>query len=256
MAQTYNRSDSEAFAQKVSKKIAGWYSKREHHDKAVERIVKQREEIISLLESVKKVDVTQLLKYLDDSGFYYRPSSGTRHHNFPGGLAEHSLGTFKIVEHWNNLSPKERHMKTFYPFAKFLVNKKVSCDIINEKMDHDDMVIAAICHDLCKAKQFYLKGRSIKIHNSDYEAKCKHSALSVERLKALGINTAECDELLLAVREHMSLFSKARYNEEAKRHARGQNSMLAIAVWAADKIDASRHPARKSNYCRNRSQNL
>lgn len=244
MEKTDFQLNSKDFALKVSNKIAGWYPTQDQHDKAVERIVNQREEIIGLLKGVTKVDVSRLLKYLDDSGFYYRPSSGTRHHNHPGGLAEHSLGTFRIVERWNNLSPNERRKKNHYTFTKFLINKKVSCDFLTEKMDHDDMVIAAICHDLCKAEHYYLDGRSIKSHGSDREARWMHSALSVKRLKQLGIDTAVCDEPLLAVREHMKLFSKPRNDEDAKRHAKGRGSMLAVTVWAADKLDASRHPAR------------
>ena len=86
------------------------------HDNAVNRIVLQREEIISLLESVKKVKVNKLLRYLDSSGFFYRPSSPNRHHNFPGGLAEHSLGVFRIVEEWNNMTPDERRNSELYKF--------------------------------------------------------------------------------------------------------------------------------------------
>ena len=44
----YRRTDSIDFATKVSRKIDGWYSNDVFHDKAVNRIVLQREEIISL----------------------------------------------------------------------------------------------------------------------------------------------------------------------------------------------------------------
>ena len=43
--------NSAEFRQKVRKKIDGWYSKEEYYTKAVGRIIKQREEIIALLES-------------------------------------------------------------------------------------------------------------------------------------------------------------------------------------------------------------
>ena len=85
MANLYNREDSEAFAQKVSRKIKGWYANETFHENAVKRIVLQREEIYSLLEKVEKVSVRKLLKYLDSSGFFYRPSAANRHHNFGSG---------------------------------------------------------------------------------------------------------------------------------------------------------------------------
>lgn len=194
-----------------------------------------------MLESVKKVDTKKLIAYLDKSGFFYRPSGPNRHHNFPGGLAEHSIGTYYIVEEWNRLSPEERRESELY--KKHLGKHPVDCDIFTEKMDRDDMILAAICHDLCKAEHYYFKGRRILSHQSDSEPKHAHATLSVKRLKAAGIDTPECEELLLAVLMHMHLYSKPRFAKEAQDQQKARRSMLAIAVWGADKLDASRHPA-------------
>ena len=237
----YKRTDSIEFAKKVSRKIKGWYSNDTYHDKAVNRIVFQREEIISLFEKVEKVSVKKLLRYLDSSGFFYRPSAPNRHHNFPGGLAEHSLGVFRIVEEWNNMSPEERRNSELYNFK--LSDKHVLCNIFTEKMDYDDMVIAAICHDLCKAKHYYFEGRIIKSHNSDSEPRHKHGLLSVERLQKNGISSKNCQNILLAVLMHMHLFSQPRSQNEASSQKQARASLLSIVVWAADKLDASKHPA-------------
>ena len=233
----YIRADSMAFAQKTSKKIAGWYNEAIHHEKAVRRIVLQREEIYSLLEGVSKVDVQNLLMYLDSSGFFYRPSSSCRHHNFPGGLAEHSLGTYRIVEAWNNMTPSERRSSELY--TRFLKSKSVTYDLLNEKMDNDDMVLAAICHDLCKADQYYFDGQTIKNHRHSH----MHGRLSVLRLEQYGISGSDCQELLLAVLMHMRLFSPAKDQSKLANQNKGRSSILSVAVWAADKLDASRHPA-------------
>ena len=238
----YKRTDSIVFASKVSKKIKGWYHDDAYHDNAVNRIVLQREEIFALLEKVEKVSVKKLLRYLDSSGFFYRPSSPNRHHNFPGGLAEHSLGVFRIIEEWNNMNPDERRNSELYKFK--LSDKTVSCDIFTGKMSYDDMVIAAICHDLCKARHYYFEGRIIKKHHSDYLGG-RHASISVERLEANGIKGEKCEELLLAVLKHMRLHSKPYSNREKENQIRGKASMLTIAVWAADKLDASRHPPGK-----------
>ena len=237
----YTRLDSTAFAHKVSRKIAGWYSNTTFHENAVKRIVLQREEIYYLFEKVGAINVGRLLRYLDSSGFFYRPSSANRHHNFPGGLAEHSLGTFRIIEEWNCMTPDERQNSELY--KRFLYNKQVTCDILKEKMNYDDMVVAAICHDLCKAKHYYMVGRVIKSHNSDPEPRHKHGLLSVERLQKNGISGRSCQNLLLAVLMHMHLFSQPRSQNEANSQMQARSSMLSIAVWAADKLDASRHPA-------------
>lgn len=237
----YKRADSIEFATKVSRKIKGWYSNDTYHDKAVNRIVFQREEIISLFEKIEKVSVKKLLNYLDTSGFFYRPSSANRHHNFPGGLAEHSLGTFRIIEEWNCMTPDERQNSELY--KRFLYNKQVTCDILKEKMNYDDMVIAAICHDLCKAKHYYMEERVIKSHNSDPEPRHKHGLLSVERLQKNGISSKNCQNILLAVLMHIHLFSQPRSQNEASSQKQARASLLSIVVWAADKLDASKHPA-------------
>ena len=233
--------DSVEYGWKVRRKIEGWYQKEDYYPEAISRIVHQREEIVSLLKSVEKVDTKRLIAYLDKSGFFYRPSAANRHHNFPGGLAEHSLGTYKIVREWDYLSPEERRESELY--KKHLSKHPVDCDIFTEKMDRDDMILSAICHDLCKAEHYYFKGRRILSHRSDSEPKHAHATLSVKRLKAAGIDTPECEELLLAVLMHMHLYSKPRFAKEAQDQQKARRSMLAIAVWGADKLDASRHPA-------------
>ncbi len=111
-------------------------------------------------------------------------------------------------------------------------------------MNYDDMVIASICHDLCKAKHYYFEGRIIKKHYSD-SLGGKHASISVKRLETNGIKGKKCEELLLAVLKHMRLYSKPYSNRKRKNQIRGKASMLTIAVWAADKLDASRHPPGK-----------
>lgn len=224
------------FADKVKRKIAGWYDKEEHKKKAIDRIVRQREVIISLLEKVRLCDITKLLEYLDRSGFYYRPSSLNGHHNFPGGLAEHSLGVYYIMKEWNALTPNERRKSILY--RKHIEGESVACDILNEKMDDDEMLITAICHDLCKAERFYLNGRRIKMHSS--EVSSHHSKLSVKRLKENNIYNPEINQ---AVRAHMRLFPHKQDAKLTPWQIESRKSILAIAVWAADKLDASRHPA-------------
>lgn len=230
------------FKQLVRKKIAGYYTSEGYYTRAIERIASVREEIIGLIQSVKKVDTTKLLEYMDSSGFFYRPSGPSRkHHPFPGGLAEHSLGVFRFVEEWNNMTPEERKNSELYNFN--LSTKRVFCNIFTEKMEPDDMVLAAICHDLCKADMFYFKGRSILAHHREDSG---HSRLSKRRLMRYGVKGLDCQEILLAVETHMHLFSYSSEKEVMRTRLKGRKSMLAIAVWAADKLDASIHPGKKT----------
>ena len=50
-------------------------------------------------------------------------------------------------------------------------------------------------------------------------------------------------KLSIIVNTHMRLYSSLRNGAEAKMQEISRKSILAIAVWAADKLDASRHPA-------------
>ena len=144
------------------------------------------------------------------------------------------------------MTPDERRKSEL--FTRFLSDKQFDCDIFTEKIDKDDMVIATLCHDLCKAKHYYIDGRVIKGHNSDPEPRRMHSGLSVKRLEENGISKKNCYELLLAVLTHMRLYSKPRTEKEAENQKKGRSSILAIVVWAADKLDASRHPPGKRHH--------
>ena len=55
-------------------------------------IKKNKRKIISLLYETKREGIENVIRYLEESGFYEVPSSICRHHNWRGGLAEHCLG--------------------------------------------------------------------------------------------------------------------------------------------------------------------
>lgn len=115
------------FEKIAHRKISGWYSTQEDEDKAVSRMSDTRQQIINLLSLTGREGINNVLDYLDDSGFYYRASSTRNHHNFPGGLAEHLLGTYKIAS--NSTRAKE--------------------------VDKDSLIIGTILHDICKSDRFW-----------------------------------------------------------------------------------------------------
>lgn len=59
-----------------------------------EEISTNKEEIINLLKSTKREGIENVINFLDKSGYYHFRASGN-HHNYKGGLAEHSLGVCK-----------------------------------------------------------------------------------------------------------------------------------------------------------------
>lgn len=206
--------DSKEFEQLVRRKIAGWYTTKEYEDKAVERIVRQRDEIISLLLSTQRDGVSAVLEYLDRSGFYYRASSPFGHHNFPGGLAEHSLGTYKLAA------------------------------ASHPDLPQDSLIIAALLHDICKSDRFWFKGRSIRQHTPKSTMDSLHSVRSIVILKDCGLRLTPSERL--AIRWHMKGPNKRLRNpREDADHRRAVRDPLWNAVFYADKTDAKAHPGRK-----------
>lgn len=85
-----------------------------------EELLKQREEIITLLRSTNREGIDVLIKFLDKSKYFFCWGS-FKHHKYVGGLAEHSLEVCKIA----------------------LEERKGNCDI-------NSIIIASLLHDICK----------------------------------------------------------------------------------------------------------
>ena len=192
----------EEFKDRVKYKLRGWYSKQDYLDMAVERICKLRDEFHVLLADVNRPGLASLLDYLDECGFYYRPSSDTRHHNYPGGLAEHCMGVYK---------------------------KMLSYDLAG--VNEDSIKLVGLFHDLCKCDMFYFVGRSIHSHYRK-----GHGSRSVRLLKRYGVMLSP--EEYRAIRYHMgsSTNQKRLQNPE---YAKAVNETLRKAVNKADHEDSA-----------------
>ena len=203
--------DDKQFENKVRHKIAGWYTDKQNEDKAVVRICDVRNQIIDLLRSTGREGIENVIEYLDGSGFFYRASSPHGHHNFPGGLAEHCLGTYLLSKN----DPK----------AKNLANDKV--------------IIGALLHDICKADRFWFKGRSINQHHPKCEMDGRHSVRSIAILKDCGLKLNNDERL--SIRWHMR---GKHYNpldpKKKQDHDKAVNEPLWDVVFRADKLDAKK----------------
>lgn len=162
----------------VRRKIRKWYSNSDVYlNKAVERIMRVRTTIRDLLEEVRKEvnsedmnqGVNNVLRYLDQSGFYYRASSAHGHHNYPGGLAEHCLNVCSIA-----------------------------LKMGKDKFPRKSIIVSALFHDICKADRFYFNGRIILQHSKSGN---KHSSRSIKILKECKFPLLPKEEY--AIRWHM-----------------------------------------------------
>lgn len=164
-----------------------------------------REEIISLLQSTQREGIENILRYLDESGFYEAPSSISRHHNWQGGLAEHCLGVYKIASK------------------------------LNDGLPHDSIIIAGILHDICKASKLYYDAEGI-IHHRHTHIK-GHGWRSVKLLELCGLSLTEDERV--AIRWHMGGHHASP--EKCDEVALARQNPLWKIIHKADKLDASRN---------------
>ena len=164
-------------------------------------VEKNRQEIISLLKSTNRKGIDNVLRYLDGVGFYTAPSSVDRHHNWLGGLAQHSLGTCR------------RALE------------------VCRGVDRESVIIAALLHDICKASKLYY-GADGCIHRRSTSIK-GHGYRSVALLRREGLELTR-DEWV-AIRWHMGL-ENATPLEAAEANA----TRLRSVVMRGDKYDAAR----------------
>lgn len=90
-----------------------------------------KQRIISLLSSTGRKGMDNVIFYLEESGFFTAPGSFGGHHDWKGGLAEHSLGVY---------------------------DKAVAA---NGGISTPGIVISALLHDICKGRQFFMDGKGL-----------------------------------------------------------------------------------------------
>jgi predicted HD phosphohydrolase len=146
-----------------------------------EELLKQREEIIELLRSTNREGIETLIKFLDKSKYFFCWGS-FRHHEYVGGLAEHSLQVCKIaLDEW-----------------------KGGCE-------KDSIIIASLLHDICKVMYEFPEERGYYGHGSK----------SVQILEDY-LNFKLTDEEWRAIRFHMGSKSYLRNEELAHEYEKAQ----------------------------------
>ena len=166
-----------------------------------EVIERNRQEFVALLQSTGRKGVEAVLGYLDGVGFYTAPSSIDRHHNWRGGLAQHSLETCRLA----------------------LADRG--------SVARESVIIAALLHDVCKASRLYY-GADGRIHHRSTRIK-GHGYRSLALLEREGLELTA--EERLAIRWHMGTRKATPEVAGRVRHSR-----LCTLVYVSDKLDAKR----------------
>ena len=162
--------------------------------------------IESLLRSTGRKGMENVVHYLEENDFFIIPSSLYRHHNWRGGLAEHSLGVYRIA------------------------SIKSAC------LPRDSIIIAGLLHDICKAsKLYYDEGGNIHERHTHIKG---HGYRSVKLLELCGLELT--DDERRAIRWHMG-GHHAHGDEERADLDLARQSQLWSVIKSADRTDASGH---------------
>lgn len=97
-----------------------------------------KEKFLSLLRTVKRDGIENLIDWLITTDFFEAPASTRFHESFDGGLLQHSLNVF---------------------YSLYRLNKDLDLNLNDESI-----VITALLHDLCKVNFYETTTRNVKVN--------------------------------------------------------------------------------------------
>ena len=188
----------------------------------------KKEQFIELLRSTESQGIEKVIQYLEESGFFSAPASTAFHLNYEGGLMEHSMNVYKMA-----IAMREP-----------IVAMKPE---MREKLQEKSIIIAALLHDVCKAK-IYQKTKKWNMNSqgkweqkegytTDYsQMPFGHGEKSVIILLDLGLKMT-VDEMV-AIRWHMGAWDLSFQSYEAKSNINesGNRYPLLSLIQAADNM--------------------
>ena len=110
---------------------------------------KLRDFIVDKLKSTNREGMDDLIKFLDESDFFYAPASTKYHGAYEGGLAEHSVNVLDALLAYDDM------LKTTYGMPK---------------EDENSKIIVALLHDVCKINTYKTKTMWRKDNQGKWES--------------------------------------------------------------------------------------
>lgn len=107
--------------------------------------VDNRARFISLCKKVDRPGMSDLLKWLDDNGFYTAPASTKYHGAYVGGLLDHSLNVYDEL----------KRLLSAYPEVE---------------VSEESVIICSLFHDLCKVGLYTTEKRNRKNEQGQWES--------------------------------------------------------------------------------------
>ena len=167
-----------------------------------------KDRIKTLLKSTGRRGIENVLDYLEKNDFYEVPSSLRRHHNWPGGLAQHCLGVYDRLK------------------------------ATGEGLPEDSMILTALLHDICKVRKIYKDSNGKWKERPDTELHYRgHGSRSVKLLeKTCGLQLTP--EERKAIRFHMGGYNLPK--EDLREFFANKNNSLWRLLMNADRYNASK----------------
>ena len=104
-----------------------------------------KDKFIELLRSTNREGIEDLIAFLDKTDFFTAPASTRFHGSFEGGLLEHSLKVYEILDY------------------------KVKHCVIDMNVSEDTIKLVALLHDICKLNFYKVDYRNAKNALGEWE---------------------------------------------------------------------------------------
>lgn len=104
-----------------------------------------KEKFIELLKSTNRQGIEELISFLEKTDFFTAPASTRFHGSFEGGLVEHSLKVYEILDY------------------------KVKNNVLNLEVSDDTIKIVSLLHDICKLNFYKVDYRNAKNALGEWE---------------------------------------------------------------------------------------
>ena len=152
--------------------------------------------ITDLLMSTERDGMDMLVKWLYESDFFTAPASTRFHGCHRGGLAEHSLRVYELLnEHCLKLEPG----KTTGPGQKPL------------PLGPNNIIIAALLHDVCKIGAYIPTPKGKNPYKWNRDQPKGHASLSIDRVQGY-IELTEIE--IMMIRYHMGVYGLVEFYGE------------------------------------------
>lgn len=97
-----------------------------------------KEKFLELLRSIQREGIEDLIKFIESTDFFKAPASTRFHGNFEGGLLQHSLKVYELLQE------KLKHIP------------------VPMNISEDTIKIVALLHDICKVNYYKVDYRNAK----------------------------------------------------------------------------------------------